>query len=82
MSYTIVNFIDPSDGQPTVAIFNEDRSRVSVYVSVQMAIKGVRARPGLECAVAELLDERVAYEEYAAAVDVALKGKGEPFIVA
>lgn len=82
MSYTIVNFIDPNDDQPTVAIFNEDRSRVSVFVNVQIAIKGVRARPRLGCAVAELLAARAAFAEYAAAVDVALKGDGEPFIVA
>jgi len=82
MSYTIVNFIDPNDDQPTVAIFNADRSRVSVFVNVHMAMKGVRSRPRLECAVAELLEARATYEEYAAAVDVALQGDGEPFIVA
>lgn len=79
MSYTIVNFIDPNDGQPTVAIFNEDRSRVSICENVRYAINAVRSEPDLDAPVSLVL--LLGHANYIAALRVALAGEGEPFIV-
>jgi hypothetical protein len=79
MSYTIVNFIDPNDDQPTVAVFNEDRSRISICESIHFAVKSVTARPRLEASVQAILDSDQL--DYAAAIREALKGEGRPFEV-